>query len=508
MASTEEVYKTVMVTSRSGGRLDVPNGGLTGSGGGGVRYVKLRNGDGKEERETTAEDVRRMAVEAGADGVGEGKRGMDVDVERKQDVGSKRDIVRFQSEVVVRGGTRLLSQRKPSAGAEYRRRRTTSDPSKFGGGGPLRHGSLREFTQDVHHAASETYLITRLALTLLKLLGVGTRWISKFIRLGLYAMCLMPGFIQVGFFYYFDPRVHRSIIYGDQPRNRFDLYLPPETDKPKPVVIFVTGGAWVIGYKAWGSLLAQELLDCDIIVACIDYRNFPQGSISHMISDVSTGIGYVFQNLESYGGDPNMVYLAGQSAGAHLATCALLMQAEKEINEDSAKLSWRSSQINACMAISGGYNLAKLVDHFHKRGLYKSIFLSMMEGEHSLPVYSPQYMVMTPGFRKAVPLLPPINLYHGTADYSIPHEASEKFADALQLVGAHVKTTLYPNKTHTDLFLQDPMRGGTDELLTDILAIVHANDEEARAEDIKKANTRRRLVPEFLLQLARTVSPF
>ena len=52
------------------------------------------------------------------------------------------------------------------------------------------------------------------------------------------------------------------------------------------------------------------------------------------------------------------------------------------------------------------------------------------------------------------------------------------------------------------------MRGGTDELLTDILAIVHANDEEARAEDIKKANTRRRLVPEFLLQLARTVSPF
>lgn len=26
--------------------------------------------------------------------------------------------------------------------------------------------------------------------------------------------------LAVGFFYYFDPRVHRSIIYGDQPRNR------------------------------------------------------------------------------------------------------------------------------------------------------------------------------------------------------------------------------------------------------------------------------------------------
>ena len=52
------------------------------------------------------------------------------------------------------------------------------------------------------------------------------------------------------------------------------------------------------------------------------------------------------------------------------------------------------------------------------------------------------------------------------------------------------------------------MRGGKDELLADILAVVHANDEEARAEDLKNTYSRRRLVPEFLLQLARRVSPF
>ncbi len=52
------------------------------------------------------------------------------------------------------------------------------------------------------------------------------------------------------------------------------------------------------------------------------------------------------------------------------------------------------------------------------------------------------------------------------------------------------------------------MRGGKDELLTDILAVVHANDEKARAEDVKNAYHNRRLVPEFLLQLARRVSPF
>jgi prenylcysteine alpha-carboxyl methylesterase len=29
--------------------------------------------------------------------------------------------------------------------------------------------------------------------------------------------------------------------------NRLDLYLPENNDEPKPVVIFVTGGAWIIG---------------------------------------------------------------------------------------------------------------------------------------------------------------------------------------------------------------------------------------------------------------------
>lgn len=51
------------------------------------------------------------------------------------------------------------------------------------------------------------------------------------------------------------------------------------------------------------------------------------------------------------------------------------------------------------------------------------------------------------------------------------------------------------------------MRGGKDELLHDILEIIHENDEEARQGDAM-AMKRRRLVPEILLQLARLVSPF
>ncbi|KAJ4892707.1 putative isoprenylcysteine alpha-carbonyl methylesterase ICMEL2 [Raphanus sativus] len=364
----------------------------------------------------------------------------------------------------------------------------------------------QSLTRDIGHAAAETYLITRLSFDLLGYLGVGYRWITRLLALACYAILLMPGFLQVAYHYFFSPQVRRSIVYGDQPRNRLDLYLPPPTsDGLKPVVVFVTGGAWIIGYKAWGSLLGLQLAERDIIVACLDYRNFPQGTISDMVRDVSQGISFVCNSISAFGGDPNRIYLMGQSAGAHISSCALIEQAIKESNGE--RISWSASQIKAYFGLSGGYNLFNMVEHFHNRGLYRSIFLSIMEGEESFEQYSPGIRLKEPRVRKAASLLTHIVLFHGSKDYSIPCEASKTFAEALQ--GVEVKTDLivYDGKTHTDLFLQDPLRGGKDELFDHIVAMIHANDRDALGKDAV-APPRRRLVPEFLLKLAGKVSPF
>ncbi|CAN1795320.1 Probable isoprenylcysteine alpha-carbonyl methylesterase ICMEL2 [Linum perenne] len=285
-----------------------------------------------------------------------------------------------------------------------------------------------------------------------------------------------------------------------------DLYIPKTSDGPKPVVAFVTGGAWIIGYKAWGSLLGWQLSERGIIVACIDYRNFPQGTMGDMVQDACQGISFVCQNIAEYGGDPNRIYLMGQSAGAHIAGCALVEQAIREAVKGE-NLSWSVSQIKAYFGLSGGYNLFNLVDYFHSRGLYRSIFLSIMEGEASLKRFSPEVLAQDPSMQDAVSLLPPVVLFHGTADYSIPYDASTSFAETLKRAGVRAEAITYEGKTHTDLFLQDPMRGGKDQLFEDLVSIIHEGDPDAQAKD-KVAPPRRRLVPEFMLQLARKVSPF
>lgn len=61
-----------------------------------------------------------------------------------------------------------------------------------------------------------------------------------------------------------------------------------------------------------------------------------------------------FHNLGAYvHGFPCRIYLVGQSAGAHIAACALLNQAIKEGGEGE-NTSWSVSQIKAYFGISGG----------------------------------------------------------------------------------------------------------------------------------------------------------
>lgn len=51
-----------------------------------------------------------------------------------------------------------------------------------------------------------------------------------------------------------------------------------------------------------------------------------QGTIVDMLEDVNTGVGWIMQKISNYGGDPERVYLVGQSCGGQLCSLATLIQ--------------------------------------------------------------------------------------------------------------------------------------------------------------------------------------
>ena len=47
-----------------------------------------------------------------------------------------------------------------------------------------------------------------------------------------------------------------DIPYADGPRHRLDLYRPRPAAQPAPVVVFIYGGGWIVGEKAWYRFVA------------------------------------------------------------------------------------------------------------------------------------------------------------------------------------------------------------------------------------------------------------
>ena len=88
--------------------------------------------------------------------------------------------------------------------------------------------------------------------------------------------------------------------------------------KKKPIVIFLTGGAWIIGYRMWGTLLGRALVPFGILVVVPDYRNYPMTDISGMVDDVDASVQWTLDHANEYGGDKDGIILVGQSAGAHI----------------------------------------------------------------------------------------------------------------------------------------------------------------------------------------------
>ncbi|MBY0531719.1 MAG: alpha/beta hydrolase [Xanthobacteraceae bacterium] len=115
--------------------------------------------------------------------------------------------------------------------------------------------------------------------------------------------------------------VKRDIAYGPDERNKLDVFTPEKADgTPRPVIIFVHGGAYVAGNKRTGTSPFYD----NIMLAAVKngfvgvnmtYRLAPAHPYPAATEDLSKAVQWVLENIAANGGDPSRVFLWGQSAG-------------------------------------------------------------------------------------------------------------------------------------------------------------------------------------------------
>ena len=117
----------------------------------------------------------------------------------------------------------------------------------------------------------------------------------------------------------------RNIPYGDfGKRNRLDLYRHRSHPSSAPVLIHFHGGAFRMGRKSRDARpLIYRLASQGWVCISANYRLRP-ATFPDQLIDVKKVIAWVRENGNAFGVDSGVVFVAGSSAGGHLASLAAL----------------------------------------------------------------------------------------------------------------------------------------------------------------------------------------
>jgi acetyl esterase/lipase len=136
---------------------------------------------------------------------------------------------------------------------------------------------------------------------------------------------------------YGEATVIKNIPYVAHPTSRqnFDLYLPKnKSDQPFPLVFWIHGGAWMMGFKDWDNV--KYLVRHGYAIASIDYRMSTDAKFPAQIQDCNAALNFILTHATNYGINPKQFVVGGGSAGGHLALLLGLARHERDFGAKSS----------------------------------------------------------------------------------------------------------------------------------------------------------------------------
>jgi len=118
-------------------------------------------------------------------------------------------------------------------------------------------------------------------------------------------------------------RGHLGLAYGEQPRERLDLFLAG--NPAAPTLAYIHGGYWQMTHqtKEMYSALAEGAVSHGLNVAVVEYTLAPEARMDRIVGEVRHAISWLHEHLGDYGADPGRIYVAGHSAGGHLTAMTM-----------------------------------------------------------------------------------------------------------------------------------------------------------------------------------------
>ncbi|KAK3829023.1 MAG: Alpha/Beta hydrolase protein [Benniella sp.] len=100
-----------------------------------------------------------------------------------------------------------------------------------------------------------------------------------------------------------------------------DIYQPHsvQAGDDRPVLFYMHGGGWTMGSKRVVGPLLTEMISYDWIVVSVNYRLNSKAGYPTQLMDCKRALRWVKDQIRVFGGNPNNIVAAGDSAGGHMA---------------------------------------------------------------------------------------------------------------------------------------------------------------------------------------------
>lgn len=214
--------------------------------------------------------------------------------------------------------------------------------------------------------------------------------------------------------HYYADSVNKRDAYIDS-QCTLDVYYPKGAANFATIVWF-HGGGLTGGKKA----IPKALLEKGYAVVAVAYRFSPKVTAPAYIEDAAAAVAWVFKNIGNYGGNAQLIFLSGHSAGGYLDMMITLDKKYlKKYNVDA-------NSIAACIPFSG-----QVITHFTIRQEQ-----GIKETQPIIDTYAPLYHVRADA--------PPLLLITGDRAMELMGRYEENaYMNRMMQLAGHKHTRLY-----------------------------------------------------------------
>ena len=203
----------------------------------------------------------------------------------------------------------------------------------------------------------------------------------------------------------------------------------------RPAIVFFFGGGWISGSPQQFEKQCQYFASRGMVAITADYRVASrQGAKpAQCVADAKSAIRWVRKNATRLGADPKRIVASGGSAGGHLAACTGVVPGLDEPGEDASI----SAVPNAAVLFNPALVLAPLDDQtFAGFGARLNAERMGVEPRQLSPAHH-----VGPG-------APPMIIFHGRADTTVPFVTAEAFTAKMKAAGNRCELVGFDGQGH------------------------------------------------------------